>query len=561
MAISYPDLSTLDESQVQAVLNFLSQRLGEYAPNLERKRGVLRDIVLQLESVFSAATAEVVNIVNQSNSLLLLQQNPAGADPSLVDKVLGNYRITRRPGSVSKGTVTLILDSLVAVTIPSGFQFTANGVVFTADSSYAARTSAGSVVSSTDRLITALSNGTYAFNINVTAASAGSAGQIRSSSPLVPVNSFGHFVQAFASNDFTGGADAQTNAELLADLQNGMADKSPSNRLTLQAMILSLFPSILATSVVGYGDAEQVRYHSIFPVAFGGRVDVYARTQALPATIKLSKTATLVTVLPRGGVWQTAITRDEAPGFYEVAHVDPAGAVGGGYEVTELLRGLDVSADGNFLPDVETTLEAAFSRFQTAVVRFVDDNTDASALTAGVSTNAYDLYVTAMPLVKDLQLALGDRSRRSCDVLVKAPIPCFVSLSFTVTKRNGEADPPVSRVQNDLARYVNGLGFPGALNASSLSHVVSGNLASTQSVGVITMTGRLLRPGDITDTDLTSESSETSTNSSEGLPTIEEKLSSTIVLTVPTEPDYLVSANTVAFILDPSDVAITIEVA
>lgn len=543
MAIEVPDLSTLSDDEVQQTLDFITQRVGEYAPTVSRRRGVVKEIVLQLASVLGAAQAKIIqDQVENSSSLKLITENPEGADPEMVDRVLSNFRITRKPGGQASGPVTIVISQLIPVTVPKGMVFESNGVTFLADNAFAARTSVGSVVNETDRLIRAIGDGDYAFTIDVTASEEGSGGQLKRTTRLTPQSLIPSFVTAYAESDFTGGLDADTNEELLTRLQEGLSDRSSSNRVTIDSMIRDndAFSRVLATSTIGYGDPEQLRYHYLFPVAFGGRIDVYAHTQGLPQSLKLTKAATLIEKRAAGSVWQFSLTREDAPGFYEVSKVLLSGQDDGtqtGYEVEAVQRGLDLTADGTgIVPDLETPVEAAFTRFQTAAIRFLDTETDVTGLTVDVSSQDYDVIVSAMPQIADLQTFLSDRGRRpgAADLLVKAPVPCFLEVNFVVYKKTGQPDPDLGAIRVSLADYVNNLGFIGRLSAGALASVAHTHLVNGQTLSAIDMFGRILPPDGVT-----------------------KFVRSDETLLIPDLPDRMVTARTVVFFLDPDSVGIS----
>lgn len=542
MAIPVPDLATLDPDEVQQAIDYVAARVGEYTPGVATRRGVVREIVIHLAGVFGAAAARVIeDRVEKAASLKKITEDPAGADPELVDRVLSNFRVARRPGGAAAGPVAVVVSRLAPVTVPKGLRFVSAGQGFAAASAFAARTTAAAVVTPTDRPLRPTGDGEYVFTVDVAAEAAGAAGQLRRGAVLAPQTPIPGFVRAYAEADFTGGADADSNADLLARLEGGLADRSASNRVTIDSMVRSApgFERVLATSTVGFGDAEQRRYHSLLPVAFGGRIDVYARTQALPQTRVLTKTATLVEATAAGGVWQFALGRDDAPGFYEVRQVVAAGQDPGGqagYEVTAVARGVDLTADGTGLtPDVETAEEAAFTRFQTAVVRFLDTETDTAGLAVGEARKDYDVAVAAMPLVAELQAFLADRGRRpgAADVLAKAPVPCFLSVNFTVVKAAGQADPDLGAIRTDLAAYVNGLGFAGRLSAGALAAAAHARLLPGQTLTAIDMFGRIVRPDGQT-----------------------RYVRSDEALLIPDWPDKMVTPRTAVFLLDPASVAV-----
>ncbi len=545
MAIAVPDLATLDPDEVQQTLDFISQRLGEYAPAVLRNRGVVRELVMQFAAILAAAQARVIETqVTNSSSLLKITEDPDGADPDVVDLVLSNFRLTRKDGGTASGQVAVVVSQKVPTTVPKGTRFEANGLLFETPAAYAGRVSSGAVVSGTDRLIRPLTGGDYVFTVDVVAVEPGSGGQLKRGVRLVPQSLIQNFVRAYAESDFAGGSDAETNAELIARLESGIADRSPSNRTTLDALVRNAdeFSEVVATSVAGFGDAEQRRYHYLFPVAFGGRVDLYARTRPLPQDVKLTRNCTLVEKRAEGGVWQFSLARDDAPGFYEVARVVAVDSDSGtqvGYEVLELLHGLDPAADSTgFAPDLDSAVESAFTRFQTATVRFLDTDTDVTGLTTGESRADYDAIVTVLPQVAELQAFLADRERRpfACDLLVKAPVPCFLELNFTVFKKAGQADPDLGSIRADLAAYVNGLGFPGRLSAGALAAVAHARLSGGQTLSAIDMFGRILYPdGD----------------------TVYVRSYETLL--IPDTPTRMVSPLTVAIYLDPVRIGITTE--
>jgi hypothetical protein len=546
MPLDIPNLLELETADVEANLDVLTERVQEFDDGIELKRGVVHDLVLHLQSILATGIEDVADRIQRSSSLLEITEDPALADEEVVDAVLSNFRVSRTDGSAAAGTIVIVLDSLTPVTIANGAVFTAQGQTFTADSAFAARVSAAQVVTETDRLLTALGDGSYAFTIEVTATEVGTAAQLKRNVKLVPAATIPRFVTAYVQSDFSGGLDVEDNEAMLSRLQNGIAAQDLSNRGTIDALVRQHedFEGVLALSTIGYGDTEQRRYHSIFPVAFGGRLDVYARTQALPQALAVTKTATLVSTLEAGGIWQFSLTREDAPGFYEVGKITLASAAEddeAGYEVQSDVRGYDLteSAAIAFTPDLESAEEAAFSRFSSAVIQFLDTDTPVGALTVGSSTQDYTVVVRVMPQIAALQELLGGRSVRhaAADLLVKAAVPCFLSLSFTIHKKSTEESPDTDALATDLAAEVNQLGFRGRLAASQLSAVIHRHLVGTQTASAIDMFGRIRYPNG----------------------TI-RYLRSGELLEIPDAAEQMVSPRTVAFILDPADVAASVEV-
>jgi len=543
MAIEVGQLTDLDADKVQQAEELIAQMVQEDNPALDVKRGVLKDLVWHYSGILAAANQENIDRWRRSSSLKEITEDPALADDDIVDGVLSNWGITREAGQAATGSITIIVDTLATATVSNGAIFEADGKEFAANASYVARTSTSSVTSETDRVLSPVGDGTYSFTVEVTAVADGSASMINKDTLAVPQVQISNFVKAFATSDFTGGIDAETNAALVLRQGEGVAAEAASNRVNDAALLRGdeRFENYLHLSVIGYGDAEMQRdQHSILPISFGGRTDWYARSQARPQKVGLTKTATLIGKTADGkGNWQIDVARDEAPGFYDVVSIVPKddNEFLGTFDITSEIRGTDVSAiSGELLPDIESASESAYSRYQTAVVQFKDSQTDTASLTVGASTQDYTVTLRAMPLVSEMQTYVSNRDHRNHagDILVKAPIPCFLSLSFTLNGAAGATLPDAFAVKDALADYVNNLGFCGRLHASDLLDIIHNFLTGKISVSAIDMFGQIRRPdGTI------------------------KPLRSSEVLIIPDESANMVTARTVGFILDPDNVKVS----
>lgn len=538
MPIPVPPLTTLDQAAVDQTAAYIAQRLAEYDPAVDARLGVVHDIVQHLHAVLETAVQTVVDTWGRSNSLLEIEADPAIADAATVDQVLSNYRVERRAGAPAAGQVVVVLDGAVPVTVPRGAVFTARGRRYTADAAYAARTTAAAVLADTDRLLTPSPGqpGRYQFTISVTAADAGLSGAVRRLTRFAPDFSFPHFADGYAAADFAGGADAESTADLIARLADGAALKTTSSRETTAALVRTApaFAAVTGVSEVGFGDPEQTRYHGLLPVAAGGRRDVFVRTAPLPLSVTLEKTAALVSTGSAGTTWQVSVGAADAPGFYEVTRVaaadaDPAAA---GFAVAEDVRGVDLTG-WDFVPDVETAAEAAYSPFQTAVVRFTDDAPPAGP------TMAVTVTVAAMPQIADLQTFLADRARRPAgsDILVRAAVPCFCRVGLAVRPRPGDPSPDATAIAAAVAGAVNDTQFPGLVPASAVLGAAAAVLPAGTAFGAVDLMGRIRRPDGTT----------------RWLPR------SGVALEAPAEATRGVSRRTVAFYLDPADVAVAVE--
>lgn len=542
MPIQITSLDQLNEATVAQLFEEASAMMREQHPEVELTRGPFRDLVLYFSSVFSGVNQANIDLLRQSYSLKLIEENPLLADDTLVDNVLANYQVTRQAGSTASGEATIIISANVATVISADATFTANGRTYQPGAVYVGRP-AGSQLGTNDRPIIDLNDGTYSFTIPLSDTAAGVAGNIRRGTQISPLAVPENFVRAFASSDFTNGYDTELNAALTRRLRNGMSAKSMGGQANWEALIKSqpAFERTLDYSIIGFGDPEQHRdQHTIWPGSLGGRVDIYSRTALLPVSTRLTITATLVDIVADGSIWQFSLDRDAAPGFYMVERVVPTSATDDpGYEITEDNRGFDLSRDAStasFIPDVINNSEAAYTRYQTAVIKFHDTDKAVSGLTLG-DTAEYAVDVLAMPLIAELQDFVGSRSvrPRACDVLARAPVPCFTTVSFEVRRGSGDVAPDVPAMQAAIAAAVNQLGFVGQLHAALIGDVAYNFLTGKQSLSRIEMFGRILAPD----------------NSS-------MYLRATDILKIPDNTEKSVTGNTTVFILDPQDIDISV---
>jgi len=142
-----------------------------------------------------------------------------------------------------------------------------------------------------------------------------------------------------------------------------------------------------------------------------------------------------------------------------------------------------------------------------------------------------------MPQVDAAQDYLGGREVRPpmSDVLAKAAVPCFTGVSMTLNVKTG-SPVDVPAVQAAVAAAVNALGFSGGVAASLIAQVVHDAVGpALVSITGTGLTGRVRRP-DGTSVYLADPSH----------------------LVAPDDPANMVTAQTVAFLLGATDVAITL---
>lgn len=537
-------LAELDPAVVQRELDLITQMVQEKHPSFDLRRGVIHDVVLLLHAALAAVHRENIDRLRRSQSLVEALADPRLADPEIVDRIASNFLLQRRKGSRARGNITIVLDRAASITVTSGTSFEAHGKRFVTETSYSSRLSEATLSSPNDRVLRALSDGNYAFNIPVVAEEEGSASQVRKDTAFVPTVSIPYFVTAYAAEDFVRGVDAETNESLLQRILRGAAAKATSGRLHMSAALREEEPltDIVADEIIGFGDPEMYRdRHGLLPISTGNCADWYVRTAELPVRTSLSKTAVFLgrDAESGEGIWQFSVGREDLPGFYDVVLVRPEGATAtsGSCRIVEDVRGYDVSdlGDDSLLPDIRRPEEAAFSRFQTAVLRILDPVTPTLDLVPLESTQRYEVVLRGMPHLAVAQRFAASRATRHYggDILVRAPLPCFLRVSFAIYLPAGcTVDLPA--ITTDLCTAVNRAGMPGRLSASQLAGIVQKRLPAGAFTGAFDLFGKILLPD-----------------------TTVRYIRSQDLLEAPTAYNLGLSARTLAFILEPESVAIS----
>lgn len=459
------DLATLDEAAVQAQAEVLAQLLKEARPTLDLTPGtVLRQLQVNSSALFAALNEANLARLRSANSLLTAMEAPDTADASVVDQILSNHLVTRRAAVASTGRVVIVLSQAITTPMSSSQKFTTldGAMSFTATDAFIGVTSAEAVSSARDRLITSRPGGTFGFVVTVTADTPGASGDVKRGTRFVPSPRLAAFVDAYAESDFIQGVSEESTPELLARMELGIAAQAVSDRVSTVSLLQKNFPDLQDVSLIGFGDAEMSRDRAnIYGTSTGSKTDVYVRTRSTPQVTHVVKSALLVSKSLR--LWRLNFTRDEFPGLYRVDSVLPKNSLAvGSFEIVADDRSVDTSAiSGEFVPRVVSAAVGTYTRYQTAAITFRDTLTDVSELVEGSSRLEYDVAVSAMPQVADIQSFVSSWARRApgTDYLVRAAIPCFVSCGLVVYYRREYGVPDIEAIRDRVTATVNAIKF------------------------------------------------------------------------------------------------------
>jgi hypothetical protein len=146
--------------------------------------------------------------------------------------------------------------------------------------------------------------------------------------------------------------------------------------------------------------------------------------------------------------------------------------------------------------------------------------------------------VRATPHIKELQDYMAGRDARSygSDLLIKAPIPCFVQVSCVINKSSGDSDPDVAGIKTTIAALINSAGFIGRIDGSRILDSIHGYIQNDVSVTDLDILGKIITPA--------------------GTITWLHDSSSIVVID---KPDDMVTAKTVQFFTSTEDISVDIK--
>lgn len=544
-----PNIETTIESlgvtEVQEYEYFLKAFVDANLDNVDTGKGsVFYDLMIRPDAVFKQLSNLNINRWRRSASLLEISRDPTLADPAIVDALMSNYGVTRAAGRIPTGPVTILLSSNVTTVIPAGSVFASGTLLFSTTRAYIGVPTSDLVTKDTDQLIAALGDGVYSFEVQVTAAESGEAFQLSQGDCLTMQAPPSNYVSAQATSDFSVGASAETNTELMTELATGISGKTTASRKHVRSLASEAYPNIKHGSVIGFGDVEMQRDKlNIFNTSFGGKSDIYLQTDVRPIKVVTTKVATLMDAgLSK---WQLYFDRDEFAGVYKIASIKPKGSTAlGGFAITTDIRDFDITPltvdSDSFIPAIDSYTQAAFSRYQTATIEFADSETDASEMTPITTTQEYDITLIRLPDIASIQDDLVSDywvSSHRYDDLVRAPIPCLTSLSIALRVPQGTEVNQTS-IKAAVAARINELNFTNKLSSSIIADVVHNFIDTNGSVTMpVDMFGEVIDPED-------------------GSSVVYR---SGTTLTIPEDYSKSMTERTIMFFVDPGDIDIYVE--
>lgn len=470
-------------------------------PTVEAEQGALSDLLIQPNAAVNVALLTLLDRWRKSTHLSDLAESTKEIDGQLLEYVAGNYRIERKPGARATGQILIVVSERLPFAIPAGGQFEVEGFRFIVPWNFSARLTMAYQGDSTDRVLTKLQDedgqSRYGIIIEAVAEEMSASGNMDAGTTLTPLFHIPSFVRAAAYSSFNNGVDPESNVSLANRVVQGITVPQLSSRSAMSAALKHMFPEVVDDSVVGLGDPEMIRDKNLpFPVSLGGKADWYVKTSAGIIEQTVSCQATLTEKINgEFGVWRVTFGRDEYPGLYTVTSVKNP-KTNTQATILAVTREKDVARDAahRFIPEIRNDSEAAFTAYQTLTVTFRDTNRSVSELDVGASAD-YLLSLEHTPLIGEIQEFVTRDTVRpvGSDILVKAPVPCRVSVQVAATVPvNAPVD--ATTIKQAICSHINSLGFTGYISGTALIALIYRMLPRNSYIQSFSMNGRTQLP-------------------------------------------------------------------
>ncbi len=480
--------------------------INETYPDADVTPGsVLNELVIKLAASVQNQLKNDITELGQANSIAAALASEEDTYSKIIDAIASNYSISRNTGRKSSGTIKVTMATTGTYVIPAGFKFIQTSInlnYVTTSTIKTVKANAGDVLNAGEVMLQTDGRIFY-FILSVEAENVGSNYQLTNGTKLglATGSNLTSFVSAAAYGNFSAGVSTETDKELITRLKLGLNSRTLGSQTSIQTKLQETFAGFRTASVVGATDVEMTRAkNNIFGFPTFGMADVYVRTASTIETVKVNLLGTKVDT----NTWKIIIPSSVVPGFYQIVGIIPTGAqVSGTLEITSHAYGYEYPTSTK-INNLYTIKEARFTKYQTLVIEFNYE----SALS--LNEELFEISFNRQPNIKEIQdMFLSDEERVACaDYLVKAVIPCSVSINLRLIKKSALDSIPVESIKKDIFNYINSLDVGAVVSASSIIDICH-NYSIKRVDLPVKMDGVILIPNETEDTLYTFTSEDT----------------------------------------------------
>lgn len=418
---------------------------------------VLSELVIKLAANSQNPLVNQLLDLGQSNSISAVLNSTDTTYNPIIDAIASNYSTTRSQGKKSVGKLKVVVSSASNLFIRAGAVFTQPVLKL----NYVTTQNWNISLNPGDGELRLIANGRlWYFILPVEAEAGGAEYQLSDQSPLSSVSIIRNLVEIRSYGSFTSGQAVETDKQLLARIQTSLVNKTLLTNTSISSRLYDTFPDFKDLSLVGANDEEMTRSkRNLFGISTLGMADVYVRTANGIETTSITKTVSKNS----DGKWEVDLDYNDVAGFYRIIAITPVNSALSGSLLFTQTFGLSTN---NLSPvnNITDLYEARFTKYQTCNVLF--DYQDPS----GATTADFDFLISYQPNILDIQtLFLSPNEQIVCaDYLVKAAIPCYVSVDLKLHRRNASVELPVDKIKQDIFNYINNIRFGEHLYVSNI---------------------------------------------------------------------------------------------
>ena len=469
----------------------IEEFVKEKAPQIDISPGsVFSELLTGLQA---QAQNEVYNQIANIEAAKTVKDVLASATDTFsetIDRLASNYSTYRNEGKKANGQLKVWVSKGKTYYLPEGTRFVQPNLNF----EYVTVTNY--TISSATSPVQLKQEGTsFYFVIPVEAVDIGKDKQVAHGTKFAISNSsyLPEFVDAEAYGAFTQGEDKETDKELITRFQLGLSVKNLISPNAIDTVLKDKYPNFRLAAVRGIGDPEEIRgSNNPFGIVLPGMVDVYVRMSYALSTVVITLPGNRIMSGPDEGQWQLDIPADAVPGFYKVVSIVKHQSNEAG---TQTFHNIAYGYDTSLYEkknNINSVQEARFSKYQTCSLRFGYGSTD--------PTDQFDVTFLYQPQLADIQAEfLNNAERVPCaDYLVKAIVPCNVSVNVKLVKNNSLDSIDVASIKSDIFNYINGLPIGESVSASRIVDICHNYGIKRVDLPVV-MKGSIFVPYSLTD--------------------------------------------------------------
>ncbi len=477
-----PSLSNLTQSTVDQMTEQLVTRLSELATGIDFNRQAAFRQVPYLHGVLLASTVE--NVMTDLSIMNLDSMAKGELTKEQSDQVAAMFGLERRAGTKNVINVLFSFSSPTPFVISVQDYVYIGSVKFSVLNSVSVRTSRSTVSSSSDLVLYQTGLGRWGVVVPMTARVVGADANVAVGTNLSFSKQLLGLIETKVTKSEGSGTAEESDTQLAERALSENAVQSWAGKNSFEALARSSgnYPTLVAISVVGFGDIEQRRdRRGVLPGSTGGRVDLWTKFRPGLYSANVPVDAVLISKVGAIGTWSFVVGSSANPGIYKVDHVvsavDQSGTRFYPDAQSLVLAAEDINLvplEGErYIPDVRNIEEAAFSEYCNMQVTFTDSRYDVTSVNVG-ATRSYVAFTYYEPKVSELQQYLGSPAIRNAasDVLVKQAIPANLYVSIEVSGVN--AANTLDTARNAVVNFVNGKGFVTNISAADIAGVVRG---------------------------------------------------------------------------------------